>query len=447
MRYSTLAYLLIATLLATTPVAEAQFWNPFKSKEAKPTTERSPEPVSPQGGVEQASFESPAAADYRLSQTSGPWLIMATTFSGEGAEDQARDLSYELTKQYGMKTYVHEMTFDFTKGDEQLGRGIDKYGEPIKMRYRSGEKRQEWAVLVGDFTTVDDTLAERELARIKSIRPGALDINSDGSTSQNYAQIRQAQKAVLAKLGKKLAADGPMRTAFLTRNPTLPAEYFVPKGVEKFVEKMNKSLEYSLLKAKGRYTVKVATFRGRGVLQGATSAKSSAAKRRKNEIDPLVKAAEDAHLLCEAMRRQGWEAYEFHDRTESYVTVGSYDALTKSGKIVAIDQVTDLGQLKSEILKTVQTFGAQYKTAQVPIDEHKGGAASQSRVDEAKQTFNQLYSSEVGQVAGGMNPKYAQVFVEKVKGKSTYRPITFDIHPELIEAPKKTVSGGFAWRR
>ena len=43
----------------------------------------------------------------------------------------------------------------------------------------------------------------------------------------------------------------------------LPREYFVPKGVDDFVAKMNQGVEHSLLDCPGRYTVQVATFRGK----------------------------------------------------------------------------------------------------------------------------------------------------------------------------------------
>jgi len=34
---------------------------------------------------------------------------------------------------------------------------------------------------------------------------------------------------------------GPLGKAFVTSNPLLPAEYFVPKGIDQFVVSMNKA--------------------------------------------------------------------------------------------------------------------------------------------------------------------------------------------------------------
>ncbi|MBW8885805.1 MAG: hypothetical protein JF612_13740 [Planctomycetia bacterium] len=46
---------------------------------------------------------------------------------------------------------------------------------------------------------------------------------------------------------------------------------------------------------------------------------------QRNDIAKLDKAAINASKLCAALREKGVEAYEFHDRTESYVTVGSFN--------------------------------------------------------------------------------------------------------------------------
>ena len=54
-----------------------------------------------------------------------------------------------------------------------------------------------------------------------------------------------------------------MRNAFITTNPLLPDEYFVPKGLDRLVLEMNEPVKYSLLDCPGKYTVKIATFTGR----------------------------------------------------------------------------------------------------------------------------------------------------------------------------------------
>ncbi|MEQ8847096.1 hypothetical protein [Botrimarina sp.] len=403
------AALLVASVAALAAPAEGQFWNPFRSRE-KPAPQRA-EPAPPPA--------TPASLD--LSQESGPWLIVASTFSGEGAEDQATELALELRERYGLSAYVHEQTFDL-RDAAPVGRGIDERGRPVRMRYRSGDSRTEWAVLVGDYPSVDDTIAQRDLEKLRKAEPAALEVGENGQTRQNFSNTRK----VLSYLAGRDESAGPMRMAFMTRNPLLPEEFFKPKGVDPFVAKMNKQVDHSALEIKGKYTVKVASFGGRGTLVGASTAKRSGAKRDDDE-DPLVQAAENAHLLCEAMRAKGWDAYEFHDRTESCVMVGSFE------------EVLSAGEPRAEVMEVIRTFGAAFDTPAAPLEENRP-------TDPVKA---QQVVRQVGQQLGGaqmttnMNPKYAMLSPGRGQAK---RPIPFDIHPEVVEAPKQSVSSSLAWR-
>ena len=201
--------------------------------------------------------------DYSLAQENGPWLIVAASFSGDGAEKQAGDLARELRERFRLQTYLHEMSFKL--GDEAPGRGLDAYGAPVRRRYQRGDQVREFAVLVGDFTSIDDPKAQQTLDRIKTLQPDTLNVDAS-KTAQSMAQVRRFEDALLEKLGKP-RKRGPMAQAFFTRNPLLPREYFVPKGVDPFVAKMNQGVEHSLLDCPGEYTVQVATFRGKTILQ------------------------------------------------------------------------------------------------------------------------------------------------------------------------------------
>ena len=232
-------------LLSTTcgGVASAQLWRHFV-----PTARR------------------PAGAERRtihLTQENGPWLIVAASFSGDGAEKQAGDLARELRERFRLQAYLHEMNFKL--GDEAPGRGLDAYGAPVRRRYQRGDQVREFAVLVGDFTSIDDPKAQQTLDHIKTLQPDTLNVDAS-KTAQSMAQVRQFEDALLEKLGKP-RKRGPMAQAFFTRNPLLPREYFVPKGVDPFVAKMNQGVEHSLLDCPGDYTVQVATFRGKTILQ------------------------------------------------------------------------------------------------------------------------------------------------------------------------------------
>ena len=77
-------------------------------------------------------------AMFPLAEKDGPWLVMATTFRGAGARDDARRLVHELRRKHKLTAYTHEKAFDYT-GEEQ-GLGLNPDGTPKKMRYAKAEQ-------------------------------------------------------------------------------------------------------------------------------------------------------------------------------------------------------------------------------------------------------------------------------------------------------------------
>ena len=136
------------------------------------------------------------------------------------------------------------------------------------------------------------------------------------------------------------AAKGPMHMAFVIPNPLLPEDYFTREQTDEFVLKMNADVTHSLLDCPGRYTVRVATFTGSGTFDQkaiATGGEELPLESR------LVEAAEQAHKLTVALRKQGWQAWEFHDRESSIVCVGCLDQVRirqADGMIVAHPEIT-----------------------------------------------------------------------------------------------------------
>jgi hypothetical protein len=288
---------------------------------------------------------------YSLTDQNGPWMIMAASFSGEGAEEQARSLIYELRKQYKLPAYSYQKKFEFSK--PVRGIGLDPQGEQPLMRYQRSKDFTEIAVLVGDFPTVDDPDAQKVLRRLKSAQPKSLSVEAGKSTNQSLAGFRHLQKQVLETLLPEDSEElkrGPMASAFVATNPILPNEYFVPKGIDSFVVEMNKGVPHSLLDCPERYTVKVATFTGHSVILD---------QKRMDAIDKgqmpksyLEDAAKSAHVLTEALRKKGYQAYEFHDRGQSMVTVGSFGSVgtrRDDGKI----------EINPAVHTIMRTFGAE----------------------------------------------------------------------------------------
>ncbi len=283
--------------------------------------------------------------DYRLTEDHGPWMILAASFVGPQAEQQAQDLVLELRKEFKLKAFVHKKTYDFT--EPVVGIGVNRYGGPRKMRYANEKRFDEIAVLAGDFQGVEDPNLEKALGKIRIARPKCLDSRDTESTAQPLFSIRELHRRLSASEEKK--QRGPMGHAFVTRNPLLPEEYFAPKGIDPFVVLMNRDVKYSLLDNQGNYTVRIATFRGSTTMNVAEIEKDG-----KGLPNKLEQAAINAHEMTMALRKQRIEAYEFHDRYESIVTIGSFDTVG-----------TSLGngrtEMRPEIHAIVQRYGAHRK--------------------------------------------------------------------------------------
>ncbi|MFN0017833.1 MAG: hypothetical protein ACKVP0_06205 [Pirellulaceae bacterium] len=278
--------------------------------------------------------------DYELTESHGPWMIMCTSFTGvvrdpksgkvTSADEQAHDLVLELRQKHKLQAFIYRKHFDM--GQPEIGLGMNKYGGQKIMRHSNAYKRDEIAVLVGNFHSVDQPEIEKVLQNIKTMLPDTLNSKKTGEKSlQSWGTLRGMYRETTKMLGKK--EKGPMGNAFITRNPMLPEEYFTAKGLDPFVVELNQHVKYSLLKCPGKYTVKVASFRGVETMkpkefdqlvgQPYTKDKSEHHKG----MAKIDIAADNASRMTKALRDKGVEAYEFHDRTESMVCVGSFDSV------------------------------------------------------------------------------------------------------------------------
>jgi hypothetical protein len=299
---------------------------------------------------------------YAITDAHGPWMIMATTFSGEGAEEQARQLIHEMRRDFKLPAYSYRKKFEYSK--PVRGKGLTAQGEAPLMRYRLDEDVVEIAVLVGDYPSVDDPDAQKVLQKLKHARPKSLEVSPEKSHQAlaTYRKLQAQAKKVLFSKSDESQERGPMGGAFVITNPLLPHEYFVPQGVDKLVVEMNKEVPHSLLDCPEPYTVKVATFTGHAVI--LDQKRLDDIERGRMPKSYLEDAAKSAHLLTEALRKKGYEAYEFHDRSSSIVTVGSFGTVgTKrpDGKI----------EINPAIHTIMKTFGAE--TSIEPGQEAKVG--------------------------------------------------------------------------
>jgi hypothetical protein len=299
---------------------------------------------------------------YLLTEENGPWMVMTCTFSGDGAEKQAQDLVHELRKRYKLPAYMYKAQFD--PGEAQ-GRGIDKFGNPRKFQYNKYKdskdkdkarhpKLTEVAVLVGNYQTAADAEAQKTLQKIKYATPQCLEVKEGQGTHQSLTGWRMMQRQVYEAIGSAKKQLGPMSHAIVTTNPMLPSEYFAPKkGLDPLVLEMNRNAEYSLLDCPGKFTVQVATFKGEVIIK--QNEIEAIEKGKKEMKSSLAEAADKANRLAAALRIKGYEAYEFHDRNASIVTVGSFDS-------VGTPRPDGRTEINPEIHKIMKTFGAESTT-------------------------------------------------------------------------------------
>lgn len=266
--------------------------------------------------------EADPGKQYWLREEHGPWLVLAATFAArEGAEEQAHELVTELRKRFKMEAYIDAMEFDFTAPVE--GKTIDRYtGRPARMKYANYSRHKSFAVLVGNFDSFDDDDLQDTLKKIKYARPDCLDLSQRSWSAQRFIGLREVQRRINGDPEKR--KKGPMGNAFVTRNRHLPEQYFSPSGLDDFVIGLNKHVKYSLLANPGKYTVKVASFGGKDTMNIKEIEQIERTGKVSNKLEV---AADQAHRLTLALRAKGVEAYEFHDRLESIVTVGSFESV------------------------------------------------------------------------------------------------------------------------
>ena len=333
--------------------------------------------------VSPPAIEADASQRYELSAAEGPWMIFATSFRGEGAELQAHQLVIYLRAELGLLAFVFQRSFDFSEPVE--GRGLNRNGGSQRMRHSQSKKFEEFAVLVGNFHSVDEIALEKSLHKIKNAKP-PFPMTANRKAEKQSFSISYGPR-YLTNADDDSHSRRPLGQAFVTRNPLAPLDHEV-SGVDPFVMKLNAGVEHSALQIAGKYSVKVATFGGLSTLPFDET--EDANPRATNKLD---EAAEMAHRLTAALREQGVEAYEFHDRHESLVTVGSFDSIGEP-------RADGKTEINPNVLRLMKRYGA--KRQSLP-----------------------------GQTADGLLPR-------------TLKEIPFDVQPIPVQIPKVSLGTKYA---
>ena len=245
-----------------------------------------------------------AASSLELETKHGPWLVFAMSFDGKDSKALAEQFATELRRDHRLQAYCTPLKLDFTQ--PTTGAGFDTKGNTRKMKYLDKRVVNGYCVLVGDFDSVDSQAATDTLATVKAILKKKYEDNNN-------------------KTGTPL-------NAFITRNTLLPVDFFQTPAVDKFVKKLNEEkqhADFNLLNCPGKFTVRVAAFSGEDRSIGGWGGSGNHKNIDDQKVSQLELAAEKAALATKALRLAGYEAYQFHDRTQSIVTVGSFNTLGK----------------------------------------------------------------------------------------------------------------------
>lgn len=240
---------------------------------------------------------------YPLHEVHGPHMVLVTTLrdvkfaaaGGMSAEEAADEIVYQL-RRIGIPAYVYQQ-------DEQLADG---------GRYIA--RQGGIAIVAGNFSSPDHRHAQIVLNYIQNkFRPSLIDEKDSG--------------AIVAQQ----VADKPFKQAFIIANPLRKD---VGSALDSELVKINsRNGDVSLLKNKGTYSVKVATFSGKSSVVQVSGRKTKNSAKSLALFDESDESARDAWELATALReatkygyKKNYEAWVFHDERKSYVTVGSFDS-------------------------------------------------------------------------------------------------------------------------
>ncbi len=305
------------TALPTAPIPPKPAVDPAKTDGQVMKASEVPVPVDP-NQIQPGTLVVPTdpIEPWLLTKDCGPFMVMARTFQGPEAERYALALAQELTRDYGLPAYIMRLK-DFPMGSFIRNVPPNAYPYMKKAQVAEPEKTRthdQAMVLVGNEKTLQDSLTL--LNKVKHINPKCL---------EQMPGIYPWRKG--------------LSTASRTTNPYVPAQDLYPgrNGKDQMLEQKDKMLTQmnagprSVYNCPGRYTLQIAEFTGRTVINPQDKDASILSRAWLN-ASPLRTAADDAERIAEALAKDkrvqptGCQPYVYHDRTSSKVMIGSFNS-------------------------------------------------------------------------------------------------------------------------
>ncbi len=295
---------------------------------------------------------------YRLSKRNGPWMIMVASMQDVPKErrtkhglsaQEAADRMVLAIRQTGIPAY----TFSQKQAYDEIKTSSRRTGEKTERKYISQHDRV--VVVAGNYPAAKDANAQKTLNFVKGLAPevdpGIKLIKPHIYLSQKKANERfgQLRKGFMERLHGLLkdprngavyrptpGRPDPLSRAFLMPNPLLSPKEVMGSKRDPLLINLNKDMEHTLVACPSKYSLVVATFRGKT----STHLNQNALEKSASKLDEklgttLDRAALDAWRMTEALRTakslgydRDYEAYVYHDRYQSIVTIGSFDSKT-----------------------------------------------------------------------------------------------------------------------
>jgi hypothetical protein len=275
-----------------------------------------------------AKVEADPNKEYIITPEAGAWMVLAGSYRGADAKNLAHQLVLQLRDRDKLPAYV----FNFS---EEKKRQQQEYIDALHQRAPDAPVRlihieDEYGVLVGGYK--DSEAAHDAMLNIRKLKEPELKLPNGMSPYEKIFQYNPETKQAEAR------SVNPLTKAFVTRNPTVPVAKRDPNAFDPLWKKLNADETYSLLENKHAWTLVVKDFEGVSVIQTRSESSSSSFLQALGMGDKggetLNAAALNAHNLAEALRGVKLEAYGlkldayvFHTRHGSLVTIGGFDSL------------------------------------------------------------------------------------------------------------------------
>ena len=267
-----------------------------------------------------AGIECDRTKRYAVQPNNGPWMIMVAAIhplrggkdDGLTPAEAADRVVYDLREQ-GIPAYVYEVD---SETQSLTAQGRDGSQQEMLMATMRGGV----CVLAGNFPSADDPRTEKALKFIKERAkcPTLEPVKATGGTALTrtggFFQVTPGRPR------------SPLTRAFITVNPLLDAAQVrrMRRISDPLITRLNAGEEYGLQNCPGAYSVVVKEFRGKTLTQ-VSGTKSADIGDRVEVSGDLQDAGREAWELCQILRnREGQEAYVWHDRYRSVVTIGSF---------------------------------------------------------------------------------------------------------------------------